>query len=178
MKINILKMSTLTLAVVAILNFSSCNKNGITDEFSDLVYTQEADLTFEESSYDISTENLSNTDNSTYYTEGVITYSKNGTELAKVDFGNGINDEDYSIKKEGIIKGYKLKKAAKYNYEKVIVQPIVKTIDCDYPTSGIVDFFKGGVWVATIDFGDGTCDEFATKTTNDGVETFNINDLK
>jgi hypothetical protein len=178
MKINILKLTTLTLAAVAILNFSSCNKSEITDEFSDLVNTQESDLTFEESSYEISTENLSNTDNSTYYTEGVITYSKNGTELAKVDFGNGAKDEDYSIKKDGVKKDYKLKKADKYNFEKVIVQPIVKTTDCDYPTSGIIDFFKEGEWVATINFGDGTCDEFATKTSAKGVETFNMNESK
>jgi hypothetical protein len=70
------------------------------------------------------------------------------------------------------------KKGKKGDYEKVIVEPIVKTDDCEYPVAGTIEFLKEGTWVATIDFGDGTCDDQATKTTTEGVYTFSIDEWK
>ena len=58
-------------------------------------------------------------------------------------------------------------------YTEVEVDPIVKT-SCYFPewdktimtpVSGFSDYFDADSnWVASIDFGDGTCDEWATKT--------------
>ena len=58
-------------------------------------------------------------------------------------------------------------------YTEVEVNPIVK-ITCYFsnwdkdvmtPVSGLFDYYDtDGNWVASIDFGDGTCDEWATKT--------------
>jgi len=58
-------------------------------------------------------------------------------------------------------------------YTEIEVNPIVK-INCYFsdwdkdvmtPVSGLFEYFDAdGNWVASIDFGDGTCDEWATKT--------------
>ena len=58
-------------------------------------------------------------------------------------------------------------------YTEIEVNPIVK-ITCYFsnwdkdvmtPVSGLFDYYDtDDNWVATIDFGDGTCDEWATKT--------------
>ena len=58
-------------------------------------------------------------------------------------------------------------------YEEIEVNPIVKTscyfADWDKtimtPVSGLFEYYDAdGNWVASIDFGDGSCDEWATKT--------------
>ena len=58
-------------------------------------------------------------------------------------------------------------------YTEVEVNPIVKT-NCYFsdwnkeimtPVSGLFEYYDAeGNWVASIDFGDGSCDEWATKT--------------
>ena len=58
-------------------------------------------------------------------------------------------------------------------YTEIEVNPIVK-INCYFsdwdkdvmtPVSGLFEYYDAdGNWVASIDFGDGTCDEWATKT--------------
>jgi len=63
-------------------------------------------------------------------------------------------------------------------YDKVVVEPLVKSEDCDYIVAGTVCFYEDGQWVATIDFGNGTCDDIATKTTKDGEKTFSLKDKK
>ena len=60
-------------------------------------------------------------------------------------------------------------------YTEIEVNPIVK-INCYFsdwdkdvitPVSGLFEYYDSyGNWVASIDFGDGTCDEWATKTWN------------
>jgi len=62
--------------------------------------------------------------------------------------------------------------------EKVITNPLVKIDDCDYIVSGIVEFYstKDDSWLATINFGDGECDEWATKITDDGTFVFSMDD--
>ena len=80
-------------------------------------------------------------------------------------------------------------------YTEVAVNPIVK-INCYFsawnkdimtPVSGLFEYYDvDGNWVASIDFGDGTCDEWATKTWNidifpdypSGTDTFSVFDYK
>ena len=70
---------------------------------------------------------------------------------------------------------FSLKKLRKkWKFDKIIVEPIVKLEDCVYIVSGIVEFYKGDAWVATIDFGDGTCDEWATKYWDGGSKVFSM----
>ena len=80
-------------------------------------------------------------------------------------------------------------------YTEVEVSPIVK-ITCYFsnwdkdvmtPVSGLFDYYDtDDNWVASIDFGDGTCDEWATKTWNvdifpdypSGTNDFSVFDYK
>lgn len=80
-------------------------------------------------------------------------------------------------------------------YTEVEVSPIVKT-NCYFaqwdktvltPVSGLFEYFDAnGNWVASIDFGDGSCDEWATKSWDvnifpdypAGSEDFSVFDYK
>ena len=80
-------------------------------------------------------------------------------------------------------------------YSEIEVNPIVK-INCYFqdwdkdvmtPVSGLFDYYDtNDNWVASIDFGDGTCDEWATKTWNvdifpdypSGTNDFSVFDYK
>jgi hypothetical protein len=68
---------------------------------------------------------------------------------------------------------YMRKAYTEKGYTEVEVSPIVKT-SCYFaqwdktimtPVSGLFEYYDSdNYWVASIDFGDGTCDEWATKT--------------
>ena len=80
-------------------------------------------------------------------------------------------------------------------YTEIEVNPIVK-IKCYFsdwdkdvmtPVSGLFEYYDvDGNWAASIDFGDGTCDEWATKTWNvdlfpeypSGSDIFSVFDYK
>ena len=80
-------------------------------------------------------------------------------------------------------------------YTEIEVNPIVK-IKCYFsdwdkdvmtPVSGLFEYYDvDGNWAASIDFGDGTCDEWATKTWNvdlfpeypSGSDVFSVFDYK
>ena len=80
-------------------------------------------------------------------------------------------------------------------YSEIEVNPIVK-INCYFqdwdkdvmtPVSGLFEYYDSdGNWVASIDFGDGTCDEWATKTWDvnifpdypNGTNDFSVFDYK
>jgi hypothetical protein len=60
-----------------------------------------------------------------------------------------------------------------------VVLPLVRTDDCGRePVAGIIKYFKCRTheWVATIDFGEGQCDDLALKITADGVEEIVISE--
>ena len=54
-------------------------------------------------------------------------------------------------------------------YTKNILIPLEKIDGCDYVVKGKIEYIKNGAVVATVDFGDGQCDNIATKTV-DGVD--------
>ena len=66
----------------------------------------------------------------------------------------------------------------KNGYTEIEVNPIIKS-NCYFsdwnkdimtPVSGVFEYYDiDGNWVASINFGDGTCDEWATKTWNTNV---------
>lgn len=114
------------------------------------------------------------------YTSGVIEYRENGTVSERVDFGKGKVGKAEKTDKEGNKEDLDLekKKDKASKYEKVIVEPIVKTDDCDYIVAGIIEFYESGELVATVDFGDGTCDDIATKTSGEEVTEFSMDDRK
>ena len=50
------------------------------------------------------------------------------------------------------------------SYKKVITSPLISSKDCFWITSGVVETIIDGETVTTVDFGDGTCDDIATRT--------------
>ena len=58
---------------------------------------------------------------------------------------------------------------SKNTYTKNILIPLERIDGCDYVVKGKIEYVKDGAVVATVDFGDGECDDIATKTV-DGVD--------
>lgn len=165
----------------------SCTKDNIKTDFTDEISTEEAQLVLTSSNFDMEIIETLKTDCHDYYVEGKIGYSIDGEQIAEVDFGNGESDSRVLIKEGDTETEYDCNKkncyykGKKSKYKKIIVEPIVKTEDCQYIVSGIIKYYlySTGEWVATIDFGEGSCDDIATKTTSDGeVITFSLNSCK
>lgn len=169
--ISILTMSLLLMLV-------ACNKNDnskiIEDEFKSL----EADFELKgDGDYEkIITKRLVRLDDCRFIVEGTIEFYKGDELIVTIDFGNGRCDNiaTKTIGDEITEFILKRKKDNFSKYTKVIIEPLIRTDDCDYIVSGIVDFYRGDLWVATIDFGDGTCDEWATKIWDGGRIKFSL----
>ena len=177
-----MKMKFLGAIALAGLAMSSCSKAKLASSFADETSTEESQINLPESGYEINVVEPTQTTADGYYTEGVIEYTKNGAVLASVDFGNGASNSQALANVNGTTSEIELKKDKDYykgkksKYKKVIVEPIVKTDECGFIVSGIIKYYevKSGDWAATVDFGDGTCDDIAIKTTDEGKYTFTI----
>lgn len=53
-------------------------------------------------------------------------------------------------------------------WERTITDPLLKIADCRNYVQGTIDITQDGTVLATIDYGDGECDNIATITTSDG----------
>lgn len=60
------------------------------------------------------------------------------------------------------------------SYSKTITEALVKSNDCPWIISGIIETVVDGE-TSTLDFGDGECDNTATLTTADGTEEITMN---
>ena len=62
--------------------------------------------------------------------------------------------------------------------KKVISTPMVKLEGCDYIVSGVVEFYSttDKSWLTAIEPGNGTCDEWPTKTRKGGSNVFSLAD--
>ncbi len=100
-----------------------------------------------------------------YIVEGEIEYIKNGVVVAKVDFGDGECDDIATKTVDGKKYTFNLRgKNKSSRYKRNIIKPLVKIDGCDYIVEGEIEYIKNGVVVAKVDFGDGECDNIATKT--------------
>jgi hypothetical protein len=59
-------------------------------------------------------------------------------------------------------------------FSKTIVEPLMKTGACRFIVQGIVSFTKNGEDFATLDYGDGTCDDVATITKDNETRQITI----
>lgn len=50
------------------------------------------------------------------------------------------------------------------NWEKLIVEPLIKTGECRHPVQGTVQYSQNGVIISELNYGDGECDNIATLT--------------
>jgi hypothetical protein len=63
-------------------------------------------------------------------------------------------------------------------YKKDITTPLKRIGDCKYIVEGVVVIALDGTVVSTLDYGDGTCDEFAILTDADGETTIDLSERK
>lgn len=183
------------MAFAGAISFTSCKKDptsvNLQDPMSMEIATDEASVRLANSGYqeEIADE-LVTANGQDYYAEGTIEYKSGNEVLAVVNFETN-SSEQASLTQNGISTEIDLKKKKNGSkYKKVIVKPLVKTADCDYIVAGTIKYFesKTGAYLATIDYGNGTCDEWATKTwpagsSDDktwsaGSETFSLNEWK
>ena len=52
------------------------------------------------------------------------------------------------------------------NYVREITEPLIRLGDCRHPVQGIVQYTKNDALIAELNYGDGTCDNLATLTTD------------
>ena len=178
-KINKMKKTVISVLVLAAAAFTSCEKMGIDNPKSigQQASEEEATVQLKSSEYERrEVGSLEQIEEHQAFSSGAIEYWVDGELQSVVSFDDDKVDGDMGKKRKHKFGKKKGKKGKKGDYEKVIVEPIVKTDDCEYPVAGTIEFLEEGVWVATIDFGDGTCDDQATKTTVDGVYTFSIDE--
>ena len=183
-----MKKTILTIAAIAIA-FVSCKKEDIekeVDNFTGEISLETAQISIPNSGGDINiTRALNLSSNGDYYTNGKIEYKQNDQNVAEVDFGQGEENSTAELTINGTVSDFELKNDDSYydgkksKYKKVIVQPLVKSEECGYIISGIIKYYdyNSGAWIATIDFGDLSCDEWAIKTTSDSSTpyTFSLN---
>lgn len=183
------------IAIIGAVSFTSCKKDSVNpleiDTMSVEVAGEEPNVRLANSGYETEvTNDLLTANNEGYYTEGRIEYKINNAVVSVVDFGNADN-ETALLTQNGSNTQFNLKKKKEGSkYKKVIVKPLVKADDCKYIVEGIIKYYEisTGAWAATIDYGNGSCDELATKTWpagnygdkswEAGSETFSLNDWK
>jgi hypothetical protein len=161
---------TLLILSAASLVISSCGKfdkegDGMiafAARYGQTVSVPDSDYEVEE----VSTLNRANNDMP--YTSGEVKFLVDGNEVAKLDYSHG-DDYQVLVSKDGSSEVVSLgeDKEDKWDYKKVIVEPLVYSEACGYVVSGIIKFYKDETWVATFDYGDGTCDNLIAKTTED-----------
>ena len=113
---------------------------------------------------------LERIDGCDYVVKGKVEYIKAGVVVATVDFGDGECDDIATKTVGGKTSTFNLRgKKKSSRYKRNIIKPLVKIDGCDYIVEGRIEYIKNGAVVATVDFGDGECDNIATKTV-DGLD--------
>jgi hypothetical protein len=170
------KMKLLGLmAIASVVSFTSCKKESVNtlDPMSTEIASEEPNVILARAGYQTEiTNELLSENGEEYYSEGSIEYKSGSEILAVVNFNSNSNIKATLIK-NGISSEFDLKKKKTFSkYKKVIMKPLVKTNDCKYIVEGIIKYYdsKTGSYLATIDYGSGTCDEWATKTWAAGSE--------
>lgn len=167
----------LLIAFGLFVMMSACKKeNKSENEYEDFKI-EEADLEFigEGDFEKIITKPLVKMDDCKYIVAGTIEFRKEDAIIATIDFGDGSCDKLATKTVDGETTEFQLDKSGdKDKYKKVVIEPVVKIEGCEYIVSGIVKYYEGDQWVATLDFGDGSCDEWATKTWDGGSKTFSM----
>lgn len=177
--IKVLVLFAFSLATI----FSSCSKEDASskddmDMLKSAAFDEATLAIYGSGDYEkVITKPLVKLDDCKYIVEGTIEFRKGNEIFGSIDFGNGTCDDiatktvgdkstEFSLKKEG----------DKDWYYKVVTEPIIKIEHCDYIVAGVIDFYskKDNSWLATMDFGDGTCDEWAVKITNEGSYEFSM----
>ena len=186
-------MKTLTILSTALISMAlfNCSDNDL-----DITKSNPSDPGLERMAADITiagdgeyekviTEPLFKTDDCKFIVSGTIEYRLNGELIAVIDYGNGECDDIATKTVDGFTSDISLDKSdwkekgeQKTNYDKIITVPLVKIEGCNYVVEGTIQYLKDDIVVATIDYGNGVCDEWATKITDAGTTVFSLADKK
>jgi hypothetical protein len=156
----------LSIALLALaLGFVSCKKDTVNaDDFLSEIVEEEETITLSKAGFKTNSIGLIKATTDNYYEAGTMEYIVNGVLEATFEFQTGGQG---SLNKNGssTIKSLKGKSKKTKKYTKVIVSPMVKVSGCQWIVQGIIEYYddKNNL-LATIDFGNGLCDEWATKT--------------
>ena len=166
---------TLFLIAVVALGLTSCDKfDKDTDNMVAYAARYGQTVTVPNTDFEVEVvEALVRANEDMPYTAGELKYKVNGMKVAKIDFDHG-DDFEALVTKDGNTETVALgedDKGDKWDYDKVIVEPLVYSEECGYVVSGIIKFYKKGEWIVTFDYGDGSCDDLIAKTT-DSYESY------
>ena len=109
--------------------------------------------------------------------KGRIEFYEQNTILAVIDYGDGECDDIATKKVDGIVENINLsekKESKDSKYKKIIQNPLVKIENCNYIVDGTIEYYREYDLVATINYGDGTWDNIATKTADGKVYEYTI----
>ncbi len=176
-----MKKQLLFLGSVAVLLSTGCFKKDQWNSFYDEVASEEAQLRLDQSNYEVEViEPTQASLSMDYYTSGIVNYKLNGQTVATVDYGDGTHDAVAVKTVNGQEEAFDLEKLCESEkskgYYKVIVEPIIKTNYCDYIVAGVIKYYKceTNEWYATVDYGDGSCDDVAWKEWDGGSKEFSL----
>lgn len=169
------------LTIGCIVALTSCSKESI-NQMSSLeleAFEEVANFTLTEADFDINEITpLVKTDKGDCYVEGALEYVKDGEIKAQVEFSKDGAVVKRNGKSDTHIDNVRRVKTSS-DYSKVVIEPIVKSEDCNYIVSGVVKYYdENNNWVATVNYGDGTCDEWATKEWDGGKKQFSMDKSK
>ena len=99
----------------------------------------------------------------------VFIYGCSSSDLSEKEEKVSEENINYSAAEADYINIRSSNSGSKNTYTKNILIPLKRIDGCDYLVKGKIEYIKDGAVVATVDFGDGECDNIATKTV-DGVD--------
>ena len=99
----------------------------------------------------------------------VFLFGCSSSDLSEKEGKASEENLDLSVSEADYINISSSKAGSKKTYTKNILIPLERIDGCDYVVKGKIEYIKDGAVVATVDFGDGECDNIATKTV-DGVD--------
>jgi hypothetical protein len=100
-------------------------------------------------------------------TNGTVVHRESEITRRWIEGGTTMtNQNDDLMEVTGQVKNTVSENGAEIIYRKEIITPLMKSSDCRYFGSGIVELTMGTEIVATLDYGGGECDDFAMLTEN------------
>ncbi len=156
---------------------SACTKENYDNENLESEFSNEqVTLILSSNEYEVIVINpVEKPDDFNFNTKGSFQYIIDNDVEATFDFGDGEKDNLATKTINGVSHKVDLSQSLiQSDYDKVIVSPLIKTDGCDYIVQGIIEYWKNDQWIATVDFGDGTCDDTAIKYWEGGSKTFSF----
>ncbi|NQV02431.1 MAG: hypothetical protein HQ542_07285 [Bacteroidia bacterium] len=164
------------IVISMMILFTACEKTNDKDALENEMKNQEVNLFFQgDGDFEkVITKPLVRIDGCKYIVAGTIEYRRDGAVVTIINFGNGECDNIATKTVDGVEHDFKLDYKGDSKYTKIIVEPLVGIETCDFIVSGIIKFYQGDKWVATIDYGNGECDDLAIKYWEGGSKEFSL----